>query len=752
MRFAVEALLARGLSADRAYVSMERNMQCGIGHCGHCQLGPTLVCRDGPVYTLGGGGAVAGDPGAVTKPKLAVWKFASCDGCQLTVLDCEDELLALAGEIEVAYFPEASRAMVEGPYDVSLVEGSITTAGDAERIQEVRARLTSARDDRRVRDRGRHPGAAELRRRGRVRVDRLRATRVHLDARDVDADRRPRDRRLRTARLPDRQASAARGDQRAAPPPRAAGAVAQRLHRLQAARDGVRDGRPRHSVPRARSRTPAAARCAPPTTAGATAASGRWRRRTRGRSAAGWARSARTNGTSSASTGPSTRTPLRSGRRARRMSPASRTLAVDVLARVEGEGAMHVRIDGDTVADVQLRIYEPPRFFEAFLRGRAFTEVPGHHRAHLRHLPGRLPDELRAGDGGRVRRGDRRRPDPGPAAAALLRRVDREPRAPRPPAARARLPRLRERDRDGRRPPRDRRARADDEEDRQRADGGGRRARDPSDQRARRRLLPRSHTRRAAAAGRSSSSARARPRSRPCGGRRRCRSPTSSSSTSWSRCASTASTRSTSAGSCPPAGSTSTPQRMGRLVRGGARRPLERSALPHPRPRRVPRRPARALQPQLRRAVRGGARGGARGRRRADVPQPVSEHRRPQRRGALRMRRGAADHRRLRAAGRAGGRGGAAGGGRLRGQRGAARPALASLRDRRRRARSSTRGSCRRPRRTSSRSSRTCGRSCSEHVRLPDDELRHRCEQAIRNHDPCISCATHFLTLDVERT
>ena len=51
MRFAVEALLGRGLSADRAYVSMERNMQCGIGHCGHCQLGPTLVCRDGPVYT-----------------------------------------------------------------------------------------------------------------------------------------------------------------------------------------------------------------------------------------------------------------------------------------------------------------------------------------------------------------------------------------------------------------------------------------------------------------------------------------------------------------------------------------------------------------------------------------------------------------------------------------------------------------------------------------------------------------------------
>jgi coenzyme F420-reducing hydrogenase gamma subunit len=74
----------------------------------------------------------------VTKPTLAVWKFSSCDGCQLTVLDCEDELLALAGEIEIAYFPEASSATVEGPYDVSLVEGSITTAGDAERIQQVR--------------------------------------------------------------------------------------------------------------------------------------------------------------------------------------------------------------------------------------------------------------------------------------------------------------------------------------------------------------------------------------------------------------------------------------------------------------------------------------------------------------------------------------------------------------------------------------------------------------------------------------
>jgi sulfhydrogenase subunit delta len=72
------------------------------------------------------------------KPKLAVWKFASCDGCQLSLLDCEDELLAVAEAVEIAYFPEASSASVRGPYDLSLVEGSITTPADARRIHHVR--------------------------------------------------------------------------------------------------------------------------------------------------------------------------------------------------------------------------------------------------------------------------------------------------------------------------------------------------------------------------------------------------------------------------------------------------------------------------------------------------------------------------------------------------------------------------------------------------------------------------------------
>ncbi len=76
---------------------------------------------------------------ASARPALAVWKFASCDGCQLQVLSLEEHLLELAEVVDVAYFLEASSATADGPYDVSLVEGSITTPEDEERIAEVRA-------------------------------------------------------------------------------------------------------------------------------------------------------------------------------------------------------------------------------------------------------------------------------------------------------------------------------------------------------------------------------------------------------------------------------------------------------------------------------------------------------------------------------------------------------------------------------------------------------------------------------------
>ncbi len=72
------------------------------------------------------------------RPSIAVFKFASCDGCQLSLLELEDELVALAGALEIAYFPEASSNQRKGPYNIGLVEGSITTAHDAARILEIR--------------------------------------------------------------------------------------------------------------------------------------------------------------------------------------------------------------------------------------------------------------------------------------------------------------------------------------------------------------------------------------------------------------------------------------------------------------------------------------------------------------------------------------------------------------------------------------------------------------------------------------
>ncbi len=76
-------------------------------------------------------------------PTIAVFKFASCDGCQLSLLDCEDELLALAGAVRIANFQEMSRATIEGPYDIAFVEGSITTSHDLERLQRIRATSTT---------------------------------------------------------------------------------------------------------------------------------------------------------------------------------------------------------------------------------------------------------------------------------------------------------------------------------------------------------------------------------------------------------------------------------------------------------------------------------------------------------------------------------------------------------------------------------------------------------------------------------
>lgn len=74
------------------------------------------------------------------KPRLGVFKFASCDGCQLSLLGCEDELLAVAGALDIAYFLEAVRRPLEGQFDLVLVEGSVSTPEQLEQIKDVRQR------------------------------------------------------------------------------------------------------------------------------------------------------------------------------------------------------------------------------------------------------------------------------------------------------------------------------------------------------------------------------------------------------------------------------------------------------------------------------------------------------------------------------------------------------------------------------------------------------------------------------------
>ena len=193
-----------------------------------------------------------------------------------------------------------------------------------------------------------------------------------------------------------------------------------------------------------------------------------------------------------------------------RSTTASRpkSIVVDALARVEGEGGLTVLLRGGKVADVKLRIYEPPRFFEAFLRGRGFREVPD----ITARICGICPvayqmssvHAMEAACGVKVERAAAR-----PAPPALLRRVDREPRPARLHAPRPRLPRLRERHPHGGRPRATRCKKAlRAQEDRQRARDPGRGARDPPDQREGGRLLPRPRAAGAAARSRSGSGAR----------------------------------------------------------------------------------------------------------------------------------------------------------------------------------------------------------------------------------------------------
>jgi coenzyme F420-reducing hydrogenase gamma subunit len=80
---------------------------------------------------------------APRRPRIGVVKFASCDGCQLTLLDLEDDLLAIADRVDIVEFAEATSNRSSGPFDILFVEGSISTPDQADEIVQLRAATTT---------------------------------------------------------------------------------------------------------------------------------------------------------------------------------------------------------------------------------------------------------------------------------------------------------------------------------------------------------------------------------------------------------------------------------------------------------------------------------------------------------------------------------------------------------------------------------------------------------------------------------
>ncbi len=254
MRFTVAALARAGVAGGRVYASMERNMQCGIGHCGHCQLGPTLDLPRRTGLPLERARRLAGDPGAV----MARRAQADAGRVEVRLLRrLPAEPARLRGRAARARRAAADRLLPGGEQrDRRGALRRLARRGLDHHRARRRAHPRGARElagadhDRRLRDRRRDPGAAQLRRRRGAsprsctpRPDYIStlATSTPISA-HVPVD-------FELQRLPDQQAPAARGDQR--PPGRAPPARArpQRVRRVQAAGHRVRDGRPRHALP-----------------------------------------------------------------------------------------------------------------------------------------------------------------------------------------------------------------------------------------------------------------------------------------------------------------------------------------------------------------------------------------------------------------------------------------------------------------------------------------------------------------------
>ena len=400
MRFAARALLERGvpLGADLRLDGAEHAVR--LGHCGHCQLGPTLICRDGARLPLRRARAADGGAGAVSAARSRSSPSGSSPRATAASSRCSTARTSCSRSRARSRSPTSSRrpsATVEGPVRPLARRGlghdrrttpsgsrrcgapskALVTIGACATAGGIQALRNFADVDEFVSIVYASPDYIST-------LETSTPISAHVPV-DFELHGCPIDKRqlleVVTAFLHGRRPN-----------------IPSTSVCMECKRRGtrLRDGRPRDAVPRA-------------------GHARRLRRdlpglrprllrllRADGDAEHGLAHEAAAGCSGWATTAVDARLPhlqrrrARSRRRADGHEPATKTIKTDYLARVEGEGAMLVRIRDGEVEEVKLNIYEPPRFFEAFLRGRALHRGARHHRAHLRDLPGRLPDELGA--------------------------------------------------------------------------------------------------------------------------------------------------------------------------------------------------------------------------------------------------------------------------------------------------------------------------------------------------------------------
>ena len=214
MQASVQSLISKGVPPERINVSMERHMECGIGLCGHCQTGRLLRLQGRPGLPpqrarrhLRPGGHLMASTGKAVRPRVAVAKFASCDGCQLTLLDLEEHLLEIVESVRHRRVPRGDVAPLARPVRHRLRGGLHQRPGAPGPDQGSAQAGPGPGHDRSLRHGRRHPGVAQLGRSRRLPRRGLRAPGMDRVAGHGNRGLGPRQGGRRAARLPDRPAA-----------------------------------------------------------------------------------------------------------------------------------------------------------------------------------------------------------------------------------------------------------------------------------------------------------------------------------------------------------------------------------------------------------------------------------------------------------------------------------------------------------------------------------------------------------------